>query len=266
MATFAAEHTMTALARTDIYAPIVLHLLGGPYVTVGGDLRGVPECSLRLLVFVALHQRRVDRRFAAGALWAGGGEDRAAGNLRSALWRLRGVGVGVDLLTTDKVSIALHNGVIVDAHAASDWASRLVAGEHIPADLDLRPTVSDTVNLLPGWYDEWVLIERERVRQQVLHGLEAQSRALVRAGRLAEAVHGAITAVGAEPLRESAQRVLIEAHLAENNLAEARRAFEAYRRRLHEELQVEPSADLRAYLDSHPPCAPGGVSRGRTSG
>ena len=39
----------------------------------------------------------------------------------------------------------------------------------------------------------------------------------------------AMFAVGIEPLRESAQRVLIEAHLAEGNLVEARRAFVTYR-------------------------------------
>jgi hypothetical protein len=44
----------------------------------------------------------------------------------------------------------------------------------------------------------------------------------------ADAVEVAITAVGVEPLRESARRVLIEAHLAEGNFAEARRVYAAY--------------------------------------
>ena len=53
-----------------------------------------------------------------------------------------------------------------------------------------------------------------------------------------------MTAVGAEPLRESAQRVLIEAHLAEGNFVEARRAYMAYDEMLAAELGVSPSVEL----------------------
>ena len=57
----------------------------------------------------------------------------------------------------------------------------------------------------------------------MLHALEALSRALTIMGRYGEAVEAALTAIVAEPLRESAQRALLEAHLAESNLIEARR-------------------------------------------
>jgi DNA-binding SARP family transcriptional activator len=63
-----------------------------------------------------------------------------------------------------------------------------------------------------------------------------------------------MTAVGIEPLRESAQRVLIEAHLAEGNLVEARRAFMRYRDLVADELGVLPSrelADIFRFLPSH---------------
>jgi DNA-binding SARP family transcriptional activator len=49
--------------------------------------------------------RRVERRHVAGILWPLGHDSRAAGNLGSALWRLRGA--GIDILQTDKWSIAL---------------------------------------------------------------------------------------------------------------------------------------------------------------
>ena len=54
--------------------------------------------------------------------------------------------------------------------------------------------------------------------------------------------------VSADPLRESAQRVLVEAHLAEGNVQEARRAYDLYRRRAVRELRVEPGAELTALL------------------
>jgi DNA-binding SARP family transcriptional activator len=73
----------------DTLNATVVHLLAGPYITVGPERREVPEGSKQLLVFVVLRRRRVERRQAAGALWPLGDEERAAGNLRSALWRLR---------------------------------------------------------------------------------------------------------------------------------------------------------------------------------
>jgi DNA-binding SARP family transcriptional activator len=61
-------------------------------------------------------------------------------------------------------------------------------------------------------------------------------------------------AVTAEPLRESAQRVLIQAHLAEGNWVEGRRTFEAYRDVLDRELGVQPDPELAAMV--HRPVQP----------
>ena len=122
----------------------------------------------------------------------------------------------------------------------------------------------DAIDLLPGWYDDWALLERERIRQRLLHALEALSCQLVRAGRFAEAVEAAMMAVTAEPLRESAQRVLIQAHLAEGNWVEGRRTFEAYRDMLEHELGVQPEPELAAML-RRPVTAPEGSRNGASA-
>jgi DNA-binding SARP family transcriptional activator len=226
---------------TSMNAP-VLHLFGGPYVTIGGCRKEVPEGSKRLVVFVALQRGRVERRCAAGSLWPVGNDIRASGNLRSALWRLRTA--GIELIAADKWSLTLCKDVVVDIHVMSDWATRLILGKAANDDLVVVPWWADALDLLPGWYDDWALMERERIRQRMLHALEALSRRLAGAARCAEAVEAAMTAVSAEPLRESAQRALIEAHLAEGNWVEGRRSFEAYRNLLRRELGAEPPADL----------------------
>src|SRR5206468_12712768 len=100
--------------------------------------------------------------------------------------------------------------------------------------------------------DDWVLMERERIRQRVLHALEALSRRLAGTARCAEAVEAAMMAVSAEPLRESAQRALIEAHVAEGNWVEGRRAYDAYRDPVRRELGAEPPMDLLATIPSRP--------------
>ena len=50
----------------------------------------------------------------------------------------------------------------------------------------------------------------------------------------------------AEPLRESGQRALIEAHQAAGDWIAARRQYDAFRSILRREIGVEPSAELTA--------------------
>jgi DNA-binding SARP family transcriptional activator len=237
-----AQFISPSTEQSRIRATPVVHLFGGPYVSFGGMRREVPEGSKRLLVFIALHRGSIARRCAAGSLWPVGDDLRASGNLRSALWRLRGA--GIDLVDADKWSLTMADGVSVDVHEVGDWATRLIRDRACQEDLSIPPSSSDALDLLPGWYDDWVLMERERIRQRMLHALEALSRALVRNGRYAEAVEAAMTAVVADPLRESSQRVLIDAHLAEGNWIEGRRTLAAYRELLSRELGTEPPADL----------------------
>jgi DNA-binding SARP family transcriptional activator len=234
------------ITREGGEAPPVLHLFGGPFVTYGRERVDVPEGCKRLLVFVALHRSRVDRCYAAGALWPNGSDVRAAGNLRSALWRLNGA--GIRLMSADKHSLAMRGDVLVDVHLVDSWAARLIADAACKDDLGVMPSGVDALDMLPGWYDDWALVERERVRQRLLHALEALSQQLTQAGRCAEAVEAAMVAVSAEPLRESAQRSLIRAHLAEGNWVEGRRSFEAYRKLLYRELGAQPDPELAALV------------------
>jgi DNA-binding SARP family transcriptional activator len=221
-------------------------LLGGPYVMLNGDRREIPDGGKRLLVFVALGAGRIDRRHAAGSLWPVGNDERAAGNLRSALWRLKCA--EIDLLESDKSGLMLRPGTVVDVRILCEWAARLVDGSATESDLRAVNWRTNIMDLLPGWYDDWVIFERERIRQRLLHALEMLSRRLALAGRWAEAVEAAISAVSADPLRESANRVLIEAHMAEGNLIEGRRAYERYRDSVRRELGVEPGRELASLV------------------
>ena len=223
-----------------------IQLLGGPTVRVGRDPVVVPEGSTRLLVFVALNGRETDRRVAAGTLWPGGGEQRSAGNLRTALWRLRMA--GLDLLDSDKTRLSLRPDTEVDVLTLCRWADSLIAGSAQEADLctaDLRGRLAE---LLPGWYDDWVIFERERIRQRIMHALEALVRRLIAQRRYADAIEAAIITVSADPLRETAARALIEVHLAEGNVGEARRSYERHRELVRRELGVEPSDELRLLI------------------
>jgi len=102
--------------------------------------------------------------------------------------------------------------------------------------------------LLPGWYDDWVIFERERVRQLRLHVLDALAERLIAQARYAEALEAALECARIEPLRESSNRLIIAIHLAEDNVAEAVRHYEFFRDLLRIELGIEPSPRLAGLL------------------
>ena len=235
-----------ALADRRAAGSPLVELLGRVHLSLGPRVCCLSTGEARLLAFLALRRGENDRRVGAGSLWPDVDETRAGGNLRSALWRLNAL--PAPLVEVGRATVALHASVLVDVRLLADWAARMISGERDPADLRHAPWDVGGVDLLPGWQDEWILLERERLRQRLLHGLECMSTELVQRGRCAEAVEIALIAVSADGLRESAQRVLIEAHLAEGNWAEARRCFRAHSEMLERELGVPPSPHLAALV------------------
>jgi DNA-binding SARP family transcriptional activator len=227
-------------------SPTTLCLLGGPFVLRRGKRLEIPEGSKRLLIFVALSGGRASRRYAAGTLWPSGDDERAAGNLRSALWRLRGA--GVDILHADKCALYLDPNAAVDIDQLFAWANRIIEGKTNGSDLHLVDLNLEAAHLLPGWYEEWVVAVRERLRQRLLHAMESLARRMIECRDFAAAVEAAMAAVGIEPLRESAQRVLMEAHIAEGNWVEACRIFATYRDLVADELGILPSRELAEIL------------------
>ncbi|MBK5221601.1 MAG: transcriptional regulator [Acidimicrobiia bacterium] len=225
-----------------------LHLIGGFEVTVDGvSIEGLQPAMQRLLAFVALAPRGVEREFAALQLWPDTTEERARANLRSALWRLRRL--PVKLVGDGASRLRLRDDVWVDAHHGVDALTMGDDDGGLERTLPFQSLLSD---LLPDWYDEWLTIERERLRQLCVRGIEARAAASLAAGDISAAIQSALTAMSMDPLRESAHRVLIEAHLAEGNEWEARRTLDGYRERIACDPRLRPSAELLALVDGAP--------------
>jgi DNA-binding SARP family transcriptional activator len=219
-----------------------LSLLGGFELRCAGQGVAVSRSGQRLLALLALQARPLERLWVAGTLWLDATEERAGASLRSALWRLPQPG-GTAVIEATTTHLRLARDLAVDVHELVSRAERLESrsgnGGH---DLDPAALARD---LLPDWYEDWVVLERERLRQLRLHALEALCRRLTQAGRFGPAVQAGLAAVAGEPLRESAHRTLIRAHLAEGNPGEAVRQYHLYRRLLAGELAIEPSAAIR---------------------
>jgi len=218
-----------------------LSLLNAFELRCDGRDVNLPVSAQRLVAFVALHGGPLLRVYVAGTLWLHASDERAGASLRSSLWRLNRA--GLQIVEASSTHLRLAPEVDVDVQRASELARRLLDGAATDADLD---SAEEELRgeLLPDWYDDWLVFERERFRQLSLHALEALADRLVAAGRLGKALEVALAALAGEPLRESAHRTLIRVHLAEGNRGEALRQYELCRRLLQDRLGVEPSPQL----------------------
>jgi DNA-binding SARP family transcriptional activator len=212
--------------------------LGRPEARILPD--DVPHGVQRLVAHLSL-SARPPRSAVAGHLWPDVPECHAHGSLRSALWRLQKVAPGLVVVSGGALSLAAQ--VRVDVRELGDWARRVRDPRSCPADVEI-PDVALRGELLPGWYDDWVLLERERLRQLRMHALELVATRLAAVGRYGDALEAAYVAVQAEPLRESAHRAIVQVHLAEGNLGEALRVYEQFREMVADELGVRPSEHM----------------------
>jgi DNA-binding SARP family transcriptional activator len=211
----------------------------------------------RLIAFLALHGgRRLRRGYVSGTLWGDVPQHRANASLRSAVWRAPFCG-GTPVVEASSSHVWLHPSVGVDLDRAHTLVRSLVDPGDQTCDrghadghrLEVRGAVAAlSDDVLVGWYDDWAVAERERFRLLRLQALEQLAELLLRDGCHRLAVQVAVAAVAAEPLRESAQRLLVRCHLAEGNLAEAVRQYSSYAARLRRDLGVGPSAAMERLL------------------
>src|SRR5260370_35243897 len=224
-----------------------LGLMHGFEVRSGGRTLELPLSAQRLVAFLALQDHPLQRLHVAGSLWLDSSAERANASLRPTLWRLGRNDCPIAGVTGNKPRLAAE--VSVDLRTVRARARRVLQHDQVePTDLD---TLCLAGELLPDWYDDWALIERERFRHLRLHALDALCEELTAAGRYGAAVEAGNASVAAEPLREIAHRLLVAAYLAEGNAGEALRQYRLFRDVLAGELGSEPSQqmeDLVAHL------------------
>ena len=223
-----------------------ISILGRFDVRSGRDHPTLPVTAQRVVGFLAVVGRRQPREVVAGRLWSFSSQARAQANLRTALWQLRKSHEGVIQAARD--GIWLDENVAIDYRAMVDHARRLLSGDVVGLDLLSVPLKLFEAELLPGWDEDWLMIERERHRQLRMHALEDLSHRLTGIGQFALAVEAAYAAIAIEPLCESAHRTLTQVFLAEGNRTEALRQFRLYRSLLVEEAGFGPTDEFVALI------------------
>jgi SARP family transcriptional regulator, regulator of embCAB operon len=194
----------------------------------------------RLISALAIHGPR-NRRFLSGLLWPDSPEARALESLRVSMHlisrQVPGLLVvgGPTLSLTDSLSVDLHqclaqvrNCEQIDSVAAENACfSQLLHAE-----------------LLPGWYEDWVVLEQNRLQNFRLQALVWLARRWLDRGEAEKAAAAAQSALDLEPLHEACVGLLMHAELKMGNRAGALHAFESFSGNLWTELGLGPSEYL----------------------
>lgn len=237
----APEQVRSALLGS--HAPVLrVSLLGGVDLRLG-DLRIAPLDSARaesLLAYLLLHRDAPQQRqHLAFTLWPDSSESQARTNLRHVLHNLRRalpdldrfIDVGPRTLSwRSEASLWLD----VDAFEQAVEQGRLEDAVELYAG-----------GLLEGNYDEWLLVERERLGDLYADALERLAQRLEQQGRLSDAIAHAERLLRHDPLREDTYRRLMRLHDARGDRARALRTYHACATTLVRELGVEPSPETR---------------------
>jgi DNA-binding SARP family transcriptional activator len=227
-----------------------LSLLGGFHASLSGERIRLPLGAQRLLALIAVRDGGISRCAGAEELWPGSRRGRAAANLRAAISPCRRIGRAEVIEEFDGL-MQLAEWVEVDvrelvreAHAVVDDAPPPDQGS---SDEQLIQGLSQ--ELLPGWHDDWLVVERERWDNVRLHALETLAQRLMRARRYLTAHEAALAAAVIDPLRESAHRIAMEIYISEGNAGCALKHYQRYRWLLQRELGVNPSQKMSQLVD-----------------
>ena len=227
-------------------------LLGRFEVRLDGDpidLASRPAQSL--FAYLALNPNVPHRRERlAGQLWPDTSDANARNSLRHALWTLRrALGADGQCLLADDLTITLNadsvcrfDFAVLDQKPAVDWS----------AD-DLIGIVSEYGgDLLPGFYDEWVVLERQRLQVVFEHKMRLLLDRLVEARRWEDVLEWGERWIALGHVPEPAYRALMVAHAG---LGDVSKMAATYRRcvdALRDELGVEPSEQTRCVIRRMP--------------
>jgi ABC-type oligopeptide transport system substrate-binding subunit/DNA-binding SARP family transcriptional activator len=202
-----------------------------------------------LLAYLLLNPTRSHRREKlAGLFWSTASESNARSNLRHALWRIRkAFGPDADIrLESDDLGVTYHpqSGDQLDVASFDECPE-----EEKSTEVLLRAVSAYGGELLPGFYEEWVVRERERLQAAFERKLGRLLDRLLAERRWDEALQWGEHWVASGTVPEPAYRALMLAHAGLGNLASAAAQYQRCVEVLTRELGVEPSEKTRTVYE-----------------
>jgi non-specific serine/threonine protein kinase len=183
----------------------------------------------------------------AGMLWPDSLEDTARNNLRHALWRLRKAlpaRSGVEYLITDDLSISFN--------AAAEYWLDVQALENLEETVSIDQLMTALSEyhgeLLPGFYDDWVVLEREHIASTFEHHMARLMSLLQEKQRWLDILEWGERWIKLGQKPEPAYRALMRAHAAKGDMSRVVAVYERCSKSL-KEFNIEPSEQTRALYE-----------------
>ncbi|MGI5834959.1 MAG: AfsR/SARP family transcriptional regulator [Chloroflexota bacterium] len=234
-------------------------LLGQPQLFKdGADIATeIGAKPLALMAYLAMNApARIPRAKLASTFWSDKSEEASRYRLRHTLWELRKT-LGKDQIQSDDSAcwFNIDEATWIDAQQFLRGLQEHgigIGGKHqIPQDLAsfslllllYRGELLEglTVRDAPV-FDEWLLVERERIHLLFIEGLWHLARAQVEAGRPREAIQTLTRLIEADPLRERNYRALMQLHIRNGDRSAAMQVYKRCSAMLAAELGVSPSS------------------------
>jgi len=218
-----------------------------------------------LLAFLALSPGTTHARDKlASLLWSDRGDPQARDSLKHALTNLRQCLQSADspAIIADRQSVRLDPAAVSTDVAAFERLLRAGTPDSIEQAVALyRGDLLDGISIRDDAFEDWLLLERQRLRrllEEALATLMARAMAAGERGRTEAAARRLLTL---DPLREAAGRALMQLHAARGEAAQALRLYEILRERLQQELGAKPEPETTRLHDAirehrAPPTAP----------
>lgn len=208
-----------------------------------------------LLAYLAYYQKRSHpREHLVELLWPESDPAAARTNLRVALTSLRrqleppGV-PGGSILMTDRTNLHLNPCAVTTDVAEFEAALKSAAAAHTRSEQAQCLAHAIEIyrgELLPAYYEDWVLTERDRLSDVYVGALRQLTTALEQDGDLTRLIDYARRMVAVDSLREEAHFELMRLYAAAGRSSAALRQYQAIEQILAEEFGEQPSAKVQA--------------------
>jgi DNA-binding SARP family transcriptional activator len=231
-------------------ARLNLTLLGGFQGRLGAavPLTLPTRKSQALLAFLALPPGRSHPRAKlASLLWGGMREPQARSGLRQSLFTLRkAVDVEPPALLIDGQTVAL-NPTSVDV-AVVEFERQVAEGTLAALERAAalyRGELLEGLALQEAPFEEWILAERERLRELALEALAKLLRQQRATGATEAALQTALRLLALDPLQEPVHRAVMRLYVELGRRASALRQYQMCIGVLQRELSVEPETTTK---------------------
>ena len=179
----------------------------------------------------------------AGLLWPETSDANARNNLRQALWRVR---KSLETNYSESQPFFLVDDLTVAFNGEANFSLDVIRLEAKAGDETPLPELTEIVSLyegelLPGFYDDWIVLERERLQSVFETRMDLLVNRLVETQNWSEVIEWSERWIASGSVPEPAYRNLMKAHAGREDMSSVANAFQRCEEAMRDELGLEPS-------------------------